>query len=365
MRILYITTIGRTMMFFRSLIKELLDKGITVDIATNEREAKVPDCFREWGCNVFGISTSRSPFCFGNIKAVKQIRQLVEEYDIVHCHTPLASVCTRLACRKKNRTKVFYTAHGFHFFKGAPIKNWLIYCSVEKLCARWTDVLITINKEDYCWAKKHLNIKTIEYVPGVGIDVSFFSNTKVDKVEKRKELGIPNDAFVLLSVGELNKNKNHQVVIKSLSKIKNINIHYVIAGSGKLHDYLISLANLLGIKERLHLIGYRSDINEIYKISDVFVLPSIREGLNVSTMEAMASGLPCIVSKIRGNIDMVDNNGGCLCNPHKEDDFIHSIEFLYSSDKGFNEYNKSKSKMFSNVIINEKMIGLYNKELIK
>ena len=152
MKILYVTTIGGTMRFFRSVIKELLDAGHVVDIAANEKTSPVAPCYREWGCTVHQIDPSRSPLNKGNLMAIKQIKKLVTEnhYDIVHCHTPVAAMCTRLACRKarKSGTKVFYTAHGFHFYKGAPRKNWLIFYPIEKFCARWTDLLITINKFD-------------------------------------------------------------------------------------------------------------------------------------------------------------------------------------------------------------------------
>lgn len=325
MKILYVTTIGTTMQFFKSFIRSLIDDGNIVDIATNETESKIPDYYREWGCNVYHIDTSRSPFNKGNINAVKQIRQVVSEgkYDIVHCHTPIAAMCTRIACRKlrKHGIRVFYTAHGFHFYKGAPLKNWLLYYPVEKICSYWTDVLITINHEDYALAQKKMKAERVEYVPGVGIDVDKFKNTVVDRVAKRQELGIPEDAFLLLSVGELNENKNHQIVIKAIAELNDNNIHYAIAGDGPLKYYLEKLAVELGVENRLHLLGYRTDVAELYKTADVFCFPSYREGLPVSVMEAMASGLPLICSNNRGTREFIVNeeNGlmfeleNCIC----------------------------------------------------
>lgn len=332
MKILYITTIGGTMHFFKSLIKELIDEGHIVDIATNETASKVPDCYREWGCKIFPISTSRSPFCLGNVKAIKEIRNIAKNYDIVHCHTPLAGMATRLACKplRKKGLKVFYTAHGFHFYKGAPIKNWLIYYPIEKICSRWTDTLITINKEDYERAKRCMHAKNVEYVPGVGIDVDKFKNTVVDRNEKRKEIGVPEDAFLILSVGELNENKNHQVVIRALGQLKDNNIHYVIAGEGDKKEYLAKLAK--GLNVNLHLLGHRSDVAELYKTADVFCLPSKREGLNVSIMEAMASGLPCIVSNVRGCSDLSDKNIDGLCESYNADSFLKAITKFYNKE---------------------------------
>ena len=153
MKILYITTIGLTMGFFNAFIRQLLDNGNVVEIATNESDAKVPAYYREWGCKIYPISCSRSPLDIGNIKAIWQIRNIVKEnrYEIVHCHTPIAAMCTRIACSplRTDKTKVYYTAHGFHFYDGAPLKNWMLYYPIEKFLSRCTDVLITINKEDY------------------------------------------------------------------------------------------------------------------------------------------------------------------------------------------------------------------------
>ena len=201
MRILYITTIGSTMGFFKSLIAFLLRDGHIVDIATNERDAEVPSCYREWGCKVCPISCERTPFTRKTLAAIREIRTVAEEgrYDIVHCHTPIAALCTRLACRRlrKDGLRVFYTAHGFHFYKGAPLKNWLLYYPAEWLCAHYTDTLITINREDYDRAKKHFRAQKVVYVPGVGIDIAEFADAEVDKASFRRELGVPEDAFML------------------------------------------------------------------------------------------------------------------------------------------------------------------------
>lgn len=309
MKILYVTTIGITMTFFKDLIKDLLDEGHTVDIICNEENVKVPECYREWKCKIYHHSCSRSPLSVGNLKAISEIKSIVTEnkYDVVHCHTPIASICTRVACNRyrKDGLRVVYTAHGFHFFKGSSKLNWLIYYPIEKICSRFTDVLITINNEDYEMARKKMKAKRVEYVPGVGIDVDKFKNTVIDKDRKRQELGIPKEAFLLLSVGELNKNKNHEVVIEEIAQRNNSNLHYMIAGTGPLETYLFQLAKQLNIAENVHFLGYRTDVEELYKTADMFVLPSLREGLNVSLMEAKAAGLECRCFPIRGNVDIM------------------------------------------------------------
>ncbi len=349
MKILYITTIGSTMSFFTSFIRHLLDEGHTVDIATNEKNSKVPACYREWDCIVYQIDTSRSPLDIGNLKAIGQIKQLAEkgQYDIVHCHTPIAAICTRLACRKVRRSgmKVFYTAHGFHFYKGAPLKNWLMYYPAEKICAHFTDVLITINKEDYALAQQKMKAKLVAYVPGVGIDLSKFGQATVDKATKRKELGVPPDATLLLSVGELNTNKNHETVIRAIS---DLNVYYMIAGEGDLRGHLQRVINELGLTERVKLLGYRKDMTELYKTADIYLLPSIREGLNVSVMEAMASGLPVACGRIRGNTDLIDENGGVLFEPQSVDECRDAISSIIRRNKSeMAAYNLKKIQVAS------------------
>lgn len=369
MRLLYITTIGRTMGFFETLIRELLDAGHIVDIATNESSGKdpVPACYREWGCRVFPLSCSRSPMDKGNLVAIREIKAIVRNgnYDIVHCHTPIAAACTRIACKglRKNGVKVIYTAHGFHFYSGAPLKNWLLYYPVEWLCAHWTDTLITINKEDYELAQKHMHAKRVEYVPGVGIDTKRFKETTVDRAAKRREIGVPEDAILLMSVGELNENKNHSVVIKALARLNDKNVHYAIAGTGPLKESLESLAASLGVGEQLHLLGYRRDVAELYKAADVCVFPSKREGLGLAGIEGMAAGLPIIASAIGGILDYtVDGESGYNCAPNDVEDFAKAIARL-AADNGLRtkmgRENTIQCERFDIMKINYRMKEIY------
>ncbi len=368
MKILYVTTIAETMIFFPNLIRSLLDDGHTVDIACSGPE-NIRACYPEWGCKVHPLDCSRSPLNIGNIKAIRQIRQLVEngDYDIVHCHTPIAAACTRLACRKarKRGVKVFYTAHGFHFYKGAPLQNWLIYYTVEKLCARYTDVQITINKEDYALAQKKFKAKRIAYVPGVGIDPSRFENT-VDKFEKRRELQLPEDAVVLLSVGELNDNKNQHVILRALAQLENPHVHYVLAGVGITHDKLLALAKELRVENQVHLLGFRRDVPDLCAMADVFCFPSIREGLAVSPMEAMASNLPVIGSNIRGVNDYIaDGVNGYLCRPDDVAGFTEALKRLVESKdlrRSIGARNRKDVEAFYVNHINTMIKALYDEE---
>lgn len=301
--------------------------GVANGISNNQ------DCVNTFNF-VYEIEWSRSPFDVVHmIKAMKQIKEIVEEggYDVVHVHTPIASAVTRFALRRMVKTKqikMMYTAHGFHFYKGAPLLNWLVYYPIEKYLSCYTDVLITINKEDYAIAKNKMHAKHTEYVPGVGIDIEKIKSIKVNRNKKRSELGIPQDAFVLISVGELNKNKNHEIVIKAVGAMKGAqNIHYIIAGQGPLDKYLFSMAERYGLGKRVHLLGFRADVIELLKASDCFVFPSRREGLGIAALEAMASGLPLIASFVGGIKDyMKDGITGCtIQNPLNTLEMVSAI----------------------------------------
>lgn len=365
MKILYVTTISNTVnAFLIPHIKMLIDQGHHVDVAFNiEQEINIE--IVEMGCNVHVIPFSRSPLNKDNYKAYKLLKQimLVEKYDLVHTHTPVASACVRLACRKIKNIKVIYTAHGFHFFKGAPAINWMLYYPAERWLARYTDVLITINKEDYTRAKRSFKAGKVEYIPGVGIDTKKISEVIIDKLEKRRELEIPDDAFVVLSVGELNKNKNHEVVIRALAKLNNPGIHYLICGQGGLENYLRDLTKELGLEKQIHLLGFRKDVPEVCRASDVFVFPSLREGLGLAALEAMVSCLPIITSNVHGIVDYsVDGVTGYSCKPTDVDGFADAIEELSSKPemrRSMGVNNKDIVKKFEIENVNEIMTKIY------
>lgn len=326
-------------------VQLLLDNGYAVDVACNCKvgnsisDERVQDLIKrlsEKEVSVIDVPIPREiTNVKGIIKSLKQVKKMCDEnhYNLLHCHSPIGSVVARLAAKnaRKHGTKVIYTAHGFHFYKGAPKINWLIFYPIEKFCSRFTDVLITINKEDYNFAKKHMKDSTIEYIPGVGVDTKKFKLDNFDKTTKKKELGLNENDIMILSVGELNQNKNHEVVIKAIGRLNNPNIHYFIAGKGDKKQYLIELAE--NLKVNLHLLGYRTDIIELLNVADIFAFPSFREGLSVALMEAMSAGLPCIVSNIRGNVDLIDDSkGGFLCEPDDIYVFCNSIKLLIEKE---------------------------------
>lgn len=322
-KILYVATVVKKhiMQFHIPILKMCKEAGWETAVAARNDYAEAKECCIPFCDTYYDIAFERSPLSLKNVTAYRELKNVIDQgdYDIIHCHTPVGAMLTRLAARsaRKKDTKVIYTAHGFHFYKGAPIKNWLLYYSAEYILSHWTDVLITINKEDYSCAQKFKAGKVI-YIPGVGIDTAKYSQAITDEQRRilRAEMGVPEDAILLCSVGELNVNKNHSLIIRALAKLENRNVHYCIAGEGMYREKLMALAQKLGVADRVHLLGYRSDVYEIYKSSDIFCFPSLREGLPVALMEAMASGLPCAASRIRGNVDLLGEESEMLFDPH-------------------------------------------------
>ncbi len=362
-------------LFNRVNIKLLQDNGCEVHIACNFLKGnnfsleKVAQCKKEWensGIVCHQIDFERTPFTFKNISVYKQTKKLIESlhFDIIHCHTPIVSVFTRFAARrlKQNSTKVIYTAHGFHFFKGGGILSWILYYPLEKLMAKHTDFLITINKEDYDRAKRKFKVKSIINVPGVGIDVDDISVLK-PCINIRKNLNIPEAAPILVSVGELRKLKNHKLIIDAMTKIDRDDVHYIIIGIGCEKENLSEIAKACGLKDRVHLLGFCEDVYTILKESDIFVFPSHREGLSVALMEAMACGLPAVVSEIRGNVDLIDGGrGGYLYSPNDAFGFAEGIEKILSDKslkKEMGDYNQKKVKAYSEQNVSKLLSDIY------
>lgn len=362
MKILYVTTISNTVnTFLIPHIKMLIRQGHQVDVAFNF-EQEVSTELIKMGCKIHKLELQRSPLNKGNFLSYKYLHKIIkdEKYDLVHTHTPVASAVTRLACRKLKNVKVYYTAHGFHFYKGSPIQSWLIYYFIEKWLSKYTDVLITINKEDYQRARKLLNAKQVVYIPGVGLDTNKFSVVAEDKLSIREELGFSENDFVVLSIGELNKNKNHETVIRAIAKLNNPNTHYVICGEGILERYLVNVTKELGVEKQVHFLGFRKDIVEICKASDVFAFPSFREGLPVALMEAMATGLPVVCSNIRGNTDLIENDiGGYLVKPNDVNCFAENLEKLKDAGFGMGKNNINKIREFELKSVIDKLGKLY------
>lgn len=334
--------------------------GYDVDVACNfiegntcsdERIADLKRRLQNMNVRCYQIDFARNvKHMRQNMKALRQVEKLMkqEQYAFCHCHSPIGGVVARIAAHR-TKTKVIYTAHGFHFYKGAPFRNWLIYYPIEKVLSKWTDVLITINHEDYARAKCKFYMNKLEYVPGVGIDTKKYGNVIVNKEKKRAECNIKMCDFVLLSVGEVNDNKNHRIIIEALGKIKDPHIQYLIAGKGDAGiQKLQLLAQNLGIQSSVHFLGFREDVAELYQIADVFCFPSRREGLGLAALEAMASGLPLITSDIHGIKDYSENGvTGYTVALDDLDGFVNAIRNLQieNLDK-YAIYNRKNVKKY-------------------
>lgn len=367
------TTASMIDMFNMDNIHILQDMGYQVDVAVNFKQGnttsyeRVQEFISE--LNFLNVGVHQIDFTreVKNIKmhrnAFSALKQLCKSnsYDFIHTQTPIASVLTRVVAKQLG-IPVIYMVHGFHFFRGAPKINWRVYYPIEKYAAKFTDLIITINEEDY-QAAKQFKCKKIEYVPGVGVDVNVPSISIHGKNDKKKELGLTNDN-ILISVGELNYGKNHATVIEALSSIKDIDFQYLIVGKGENRELLEKLIVEKDLQGKVKLLGYRQDVQELLQVSTGFVFPSYREGLSKALMEAMSVGLPAIVSEIRGNKDLIDaNKGGYLFNPGDSDELRnHIINLLNNKSKQneFGNYNREKVKNFSKEKVNMEMRRIYS-----
>lgn len=318
------------------------------------------------------IDLDRSPFKIQNIKAFIQMTSLMkkEKYDFIHCNTPVGGVLGRICAYVSGTKNVLYQAHGFHFYKGGPKLHNFIYKSIEMFLARFTDNIITINKEDYeaAQAFKLKNNGKVYYVPGVGVNVDSYRGIMVDREKKRVDINVPRDCKLIIMIGDLIPRKNYEIAIKAISKVKDMNIHCIICGTGIEEKKLKELCKLLNIEERIHFLGFRKDVIELLQVSDIFLFTTRQEGLPRALMEAMSIGIPCIVSKIRGNIDLIEHEcGGCLCNIDDVECFSNSIfRVLCDSDLcvDMSNINKETIKQYDINNVSKIMKSIYE-ELIK
>lgn len=369
-RVLMVATVPSMIgQFNMNNIQILQELGYIVDVAADfkdtsvwpaERVQKFKDQMEEMGIECIQLDFSRSQLKLNrHYQSYKETVKLIQErkYSFIHTHTPIASAIVRQAAHKSG-TKVIYTAHGFHFYDRAPAVNWLIFYPIEKHYSRYTDVLITINKEDYKRASEKFHAKKTVYIPGVGVDTEKFAPRESGRQRIRAELGLKDQDIMLLSVGELNENKNHSAVIKA---IKGLDIVYVIVGKGEKKDELEKLATECSVDLRLP--GFRLDVADFYDAADVYILPSIREGLNVSLMEAMACALPCLCGRIRGNVDLVDTNSGWTFSPCDIKEIKKVIIRAVQMDKKnrmiIGESNRDSIKRIDKEMINSQMTNIY------
>lgn len=353
-KILFLATYGDFLATFEySNITLWQSLGVEVHCASNFNNKKYnlkTDKLRELGVQLHELEFDRKPISSNNIRTYNKLKKIIrnEKIDIIDCHNAVVGAYARMAAKQCKVKKVIYTPHGFFFYNGCPNKN-KVFKVAETELSRLTDLLININKEDYIAAKKMpLRGKTI-YVPGIGIDTKHIEEIKDQRIKYCKEFNIPINAKIYISVGELIPRKNHITAIKAFAQADISDSYYLIAGIGQLKDELQEEIDKLGMSDRIKLLGYRLDVKELVKSCDVFLFPSLQEGLPVALMEAMACGLPCIASSIRGNVDLIDNNkGGFLFQPNQVSELTKRIE---KTDKKLNFYKQSMGKYNQNKIL--------------
>lgn len=371
-RVLIIATVVKThiMQFHIPTLKFFKEMGWETAVAAKNDYHNPEDCNIPYCDHFYDIPFERNPFKPQNIDCYKKLKEIIDQgaFQIIHCHTPVGGVLGRLAARKtrKEGTRVLYTAHGFHFYRGAPLKNWLMYYPAEKLCSFFMDDLITINQEDYSLAKKKFTASKVHYLPGVGIDTSVFSPSAAsdeDRSAMRADLGVQPGQQMILSVGELIFGKNYKTAIDMIAKLNDPQIRYYICGQGVQRRELEEYAKAQGVSDRVVFLGYRRDIPQVCACADVFLHTSHREGLPVAIMEAMACGTPVVASRIRGNTDLIEDGvNGFLCNSYDAAEFADRVQRLLADPrlaKAFRDSSLEKIKKFDIKIITEQMRDIY------
>lgn len=360
-KVLFVATVTKHINAFHiPYLKWFKEEGYEVHVASNGNE-QIEYCDKH-----YNLPFERFPLRKNNIKTYRELKKIINEnkYEIIHCHTPVGGVLTRLAAKKarKNGTKVIYTAHGFHFYKGAPLLNWLIYYPIEKWMSKYTDCLITINQEDYGLAKRNFKAKQIELVSGVGISEERFNFTMTaeEKHKLKESIGLKDDDYVLIQVGELNKNKNQIMAIKTMKELVEINrnIKLLIVGKGKLEQFYRDKIKEYNLQNNVYTLGYRKDIPELMKISNILLSLSYREGLPVNVIEGMVSGLPVIATDCRGNRDLIKNEEkGYIVNINDVTKLKECILNIYNCK--VSKFNKSETKQYLKETIMKDMERIY------
>ncbi len=370
---LIITSIGGFLpQFLGADISALKKYGYEVHYASNFRNTVYPFSWKKMqseGIRCHDVGLKKKPWAvIENTVAFIRLLRLIrdENIDLIHCHNPIGGVLGRLAGAVSSRhPAVIYTAHGFHFYKGAPLFYWLLFYPVERCLSHLTDTLITINREDEASSHRFRlrSGKNPVMIHGVGVDLSRFSPKEELYDEVRRELDVPEGAFHIVSAGELNRNKNHAVILEAMKILNDPDIVYTICGSGKDRAKLVKQIRELGLKDRVRLAGYRTDMERILNSADCFAFPSIREGFGIAAVEALATGIPVIATDNRGTREyMQDERNGLICNASDPGSFADAIRRM-KEDSEFRsecaEYARKSALEFSLELAEENMRRIY------
>lgn len=312
MKILLVATVqSHICQFHRPLVQMLHDHGCTVHVAARDNLAEKNGLKLDFADEVHDIPFARSPLSRSNIYAFRQLKSVIkqENYDVVHCNTPVGGILARLAAKsaRKRGCKVIYTAHGFHFFKGGPRKSWILYYPIEKLMCRYTDLLVTINDEDYALAKKCFSVRT-KHIRGVGANSEKYGPISAeDQAVLKEHLGCGNHT-ILLCTGELNVNKNQLVAIQAMQGVvkHHPDVKLLLAGNGPLEERLDEEIRQLGMSDHVQLLGYRTNLQDYVRAADLIVSCSKREGLPLNIIEGMLCEKAVVASVNRGHKELIE-----------------------------------------------------------
>lgn len=377
MKLLYISNVSNGVGSF-SIASVLAAKrvGLAYHMAANFSSAsaeKIRADEEKYGIKLHQIDFKRNPLDFRNVKAYRQLLKLIEteQFDYIHCNTPIGGFVGRIAGHKCRVKRIIYQVHGFHFYSGAPLHNWLLYYPIERGLAHFTDALITINKEDFERAKRFQlrNRGNRYYVHGVGIEPSLYEPGDFKRERKREELGLDKHDIMAISVGDLIERKNYKTSIEAIAQAKNEKIHLFICGQGPCKKRLEKIVEDLAIEKQVHFLGYRNDIMELLWASDIFLLTSYQEGLPRSLSEAMAAGLPCLVSNIRGNNDLlIHEEGGFGYDSNNVEGFAEGFIKLSNDPQlrlEMGQKNKERIHEFGLESVINSIEKIYRKEFIE
>ncbi len=351
--------------FHKPLMKLLKEAGWEVHVAARNNLAEKNGLTLDYPDKVFDIPFRRMPYDPRNAKAYRQLKQILkaEQYDVIHCNTPVGGVLGRLAAipYRKHGTRVLYTAHGFHFYKGAPLKNWILYYPIEKLLSRCTDTLITINREDFMLAQAKFHCP-VYHQHGVGANSTKFHPLSAEEQKRRREeLGFHGPLIV--NVGELLPNKNQKTAVSVVASLVKAypNLKLLIAGNGPEKANLEAQIASSGLQNNVTLLGYTTQLETYLQICDLLIACSYREGLPLNVMEAMLCGKPVIASRNRGHNELVrDGENGFLVHPDDVSAYAEKICSLLRENRDFTSAATNSVEAYTDRNVQEELISLYH-----
>lgn len=361
--------------FNQANIAALQSLGLQVELCANFENGNGPEIHNQSfleECGIRGVKTHSIPFArhslTGSLKCLSQLKELLsrEQYDLVHTHTETGGLLLKLAYSEKGKSKFIFTPHGMSFWKGSSLKSQLVYRPLERWICSAMDMNLGMNMEEV-ENLEQWNKRTAHYVHGVGLNVARMQNPSRSREQMREEFGLTESDKFIVSIGELDDNKNHIAVIKALATLGRKDFKYVVCGVGPNKDMLLAEAECTGLKENVILAGYRSDIPDVLNAADIFVFPSFHEGMPVSALEAMACSLPVVCSAIRGNVDVVkDGDNGYLFKPSDVDTLSRQIALLMDNEalrQQMGAKNKEIVREFSLEAVTEELKAIYSKVL--